>query len=111
MGACGEMHWASRLAILYLVVCFAAMLPVPLRRGKPEARWQTVQGLTLPASLVVHSLPAVSQGGDTVLALVYAGLAGVNAAALSTGVRGLSRLVAWLERLDDADPSDKPSNP
>lgn len=105
------MHWSSRLSILYLVVCFSAMLPVPLRRGKPEARWQTVQGLTLPASLVVPLVPTVSQRGDLVLALVYATLAGANALLLGTGLRWISQVITWLERLDDTDPSQTPPDP
>ncbi|MFN7806324.1 MAG: hypothetical protein ACK5TO_20100 [Planctomycetaceae bacterium] len=102
------MHWSSRLSILYLVICFSAMLPVPLRRGKAEARWQTVQGLTLPVSLVVNSIPALSQRGDLVLALIYATLAVANALLLSTGMRWVARLIAWLERLDESDPPHAP---
>jgi hypothetical protein len=104
------MHWSSRLVIFYLLVCFSAMLWAPVRRGKPEVRWQTVQGLTLPVSLVVNAFPPVNQQGDLVLAMVYATLAAANALVFSTGLRGVSRLIAWLERLDDTDPSETPSD-
>jgi hypothetical protein len=99
------MHWSNRLAILYLVVCLGFMLPVPLRRGTAAARWHSVQGLTLPGSLLVNSLPVLGQQGDALLALVYTTLAGANALALGAGLRGLSRLISWLERLDDPDRS------
>jgi hypothetical protein len=105
------MHWSSRLAILYLLVCLAAMLPVPLRSGKAEARWQTVQGMTLPGSLLVTSFPPLSQQGDTLLAVVYATLAATNALAICAGLRGASRLISWLEHLDDADRPGKEPRP
>ncbi len=99
------MHWSNRLAILYLVLCLGFMLPVPLSKGTPAARWRSVQGLTLPGSLLMSSFPILGQQGDALLALMYSTLAGGNALALSAGLRGLSRLIAWLERLDDADRS------
>jgi len=99
------MHWSNRLAILYLVLCFGFMLPVPLRKGTAAARWHSVQGLTLPGSLLISSFPVLGRQGDALLALMYATLAGANALALSAGLSGLSRLIAWLERLDDPDQS------
>jgi hypothetical protein len=100
------MHWSNRLAILYLSVCIGLMVPVPLRSGTAETRWRTVQGMTLPGSLMVSSVPWLNQQGDALLALVYMTLAGANAWALSAGLRGVSRLIAWLERLDDPGSSE-----
>lgn len=99
------MHWSNRLAILYLVVCLGCMLPAPLRRGTAAARWHSVQGLTLPGSLLLTAFPVVGQQGDLLLGLVYSSLASANALALGAGLRGLSRLIVWLERLDDLDRS------
>lgn len=101
------MHWSNRLAILYLLVCLGFMLPVPLRRGTAAARWHSVQGLTLPGSLLVNSFPVLGHQGDLLLALVYTSLAGVNALALGAGLRGVSRLIVWLERLDEPDRSER----
>lgn len=101
------MHWSNRLAILYLLVCLGFMVSAPLRRGTVSVRWHSVQGLTLPGSLLVNSFPAWGQQGDLLLALVYTSLAGVNALALGAGLRSVSRLIAWLERLDEPDRSER----
>jgi len=97
------MHWSSRLAILYSGLCLAAIGWAPLRSGGAGLRWQTVQGLTLPWSLLAGSGATLSQWSDTVLALGFAVAAGLNALLLVLGLRGLTAFISRLERLDEAD--------
>ena len=95
------MHWSSRLAMLYLGLCLLAIAWAPLRRESVELRWQTVQGLTLPGSLLAGSGSGLALWGDAALALAFAVVAGLNALLLICVLRGIAALISRLERLDE----------